>query len=127
MVANPFLWFVQHQLYQLPYDPIIDDDLIAAWRRGYRVVNEALASEAVAATRSARRPVVLLQDYHLYLAATTIRAQRPESLLLHFNHIPWPAVDSWLVLPAGPAAGGLRRFAGQRLVGLQTDRYARTS
>ena len=59
-------------------------------------------------------PVVLLQDYHLYLAATSIREARPDSLLLHFNHIPWPAVDSWLVLPAGPSAGDLRGAAGER-------------
>ena len=123
-VANPFLWFVQHQLYQLPYDPIIDDDLIAAWQRGYRVVNETLAREAVAATRTARRPVVLLQDYHLYLAASTIRAQRPQSLLLHFNHIPWPAVDSWLVLPQGLRRAVCEGLLANDIVGLQTDRYA---
>ena len=123
-VANPFLWFVQHQLYQLPYDPIIDDDLIAAWQHGYRVVNDALAREAVARSRRCARPVVLLQDYHLYLAATTIRAQRPDSLLLHFNHIPWPAVDSWLVLPQGLRRAICEGLLANDIVGLQTDRYA---
>jgi trehalose 6-phosphate synthase len=123
-VANPFLWFVQHQLYQLPYGPIIDDDLISAWQGGYRVVNDALAREAVAASGDARRPVVLLQDYHLYLAAATIRAERPESLLLHFNHIPWPAVDSWLVLPQGLRRAICEGLLANDIVGLQTDRHA---
>ncbi len=123
-VANPFLWFVQHQLYQLPYEPIIDDNLIAAWQHGYRVVNESLAREALAAAGDAQRPVVLLQDYHLYLAATTMRALRPDSLLLHFNHIPWPAVDSWLVLPQGLRRAVCEGLLANDIVGLQTDRYA---
>jgi trehalose 6-phosphate synthase len=123
-VANPFLWFIQHQLYMLPYEPVVDDDLISAWQRGYRVVNEALGKAAVAATKEAARPVILLQDYHLYLAASTIRALRPESLLLHFNHIPWPAVDSWLVLPQGLRRAVCEGLLANDIVGLQTDRYA---
>jgi trehalose 6-phosphate synthase len=124
MFANPFLWFVQHELYQLPYDPVIDEDLISSWQLGYRVVNDEHARAAVAETRGAKRPVVLLQDYHLYLAAATIRAQRPESLLLHFNHIPWPSVDSWLVLPQGLRRAVCEGLLANDIVGLQTDRYA---
>ncbi|HWH25008.1 MAG TPA: trehalose-6-phosphate synthase [Candidatus Limnocylindria bacterium] len=123
-VANPFLWFTQHQLYTLPYEPLVDDALVHAWQRGYRVVNERLAEAAVAAAGSARRPVVLLQDYHLYLAAQTIRAARPDSLLLHFNHIPWPSVDSWLVLPQGLRRAICEGLLANDIVGLQTDRYA---
>jgi trehalose 6-phosphate synthase len=123
-VANPFLWFVQHQLYQLPYEPVIDDSLIAAWQHGYRRVNELLGTAAVEATHRARRPVVLLQDYHLYLAASTIRAARPDALLLHFNHIPWPAVDSWLVLPQGMRRAVCEGLLANDIVGQQTDRYA---
>ena len=123
-VANPFLWFVQHQLYQLPYEPIVDEGLAGAWQRGYRVANESLGRAAVETTARARRPVVLLQDYHLYLAASTIRAARPESLLLHFNHIPWPAVDSWLVLPQGLRRAVCEGLLANDIVGLQTDRHA---
>jgi trehalose 6-phosphate synthase len=123
-VSNPFLWFVQHQLYMLPYEPTVDDELVRAWRTGYRVVNEALARRALAETRGARRPVVMLQDYHLYLAASTIRAERPDSLLLHFNHIPWPSVDSWLVLPQGLRRAICEGLLANDVVGLQTDRYA---
>jgi trehalose 6-phosphate synthase len=123
-LANPFLWFVQHQLYTLPYEPNVDDSLVDAWKTGYRVVNHALGMAAVEATRGARRPVVLLQDYHLYLAAETIRAERPNSLLLHFNHIPWPSVDSWLVLPQGLRRQICEGLLANDIVGLQTDRYA---
>jgi trehalose 6-phosphate synthase len=123
-IANPFLWFMQHQLYTLAYEPTIDDDLIDAWQHGYRVVNEAFAAAVLAQTEKYRRPVVMLQDYHLYLAATTIRAKRPDSLLLHFNHIPWPAVDTWLVLPQGLRRAICEGLLANDIVGLQTDRYA---
>jgi trehalose 6-phosphate synthase len=78
----------------------------------------------VRAAGDAPRPVFLLQDYHLYLAAETIRAERPDALLLHFNHIPWPAVDSWLVLPQGLRRAICEGLLANDLVGLQTDRYA---
>ncbi|HVM29187.1 MAG TPA: trehalose-6-phosphate synthase [Candidatus Limnocylindrales bacterium] len=123
-VSNPFLWFVQHQLYMLPYEPAVDDELVRAWRTGYRVVNEKLALRAIEETRGFERPVVMLQDYHLYLAAEGIRAERPESLLLHFNHIPWPSVDSWLVLPQGLRRAICQGLLANDVVGLQTDRYA---
>jgi trehalose 6-phosphate synthase len=123
-VANPFLWFVQHQLYQLHYDPAVDEELVRAWQEGYRVVNQVLGKASVEASKGARRPVVLLQDYHLYLAAETIRALRPESLLLHFNHIPWPSVDSWLLLPQGLRRAICEGLLANDIVGLQTDRYA---
>jgi trehalose 6-phosphate synthase len=123
-VSNPFLWFMQHQLYTLAYEPTVDDELIEAWQRGYRVVNEAFAAAAVEQTRGYSRPVVLLQDYHLYLAAASIRAQRSDALLLHFNHIPWPAVDTWLVLPQGLRRAILEGLLANDIVGLQTDRYA---
>ncbi len=123
-VANPFLWFTQHQLYQLHYDPLVDEGLISAWQQGYRVVNDELGRAAVQAADKAKRPVVMLQDYHLYLAAETIRARRPDSLLLHFNHIPWPAVDSWLMLPQGLRRAICEGLLANDIVGLQTDRYA---
>ena len=123
-VANPFLWFTQHQLYTLPYEPIVDEQLVGAWQGGYRVVNREFGRAVISAAKGTRRPVVLLQDYHLYLAADTIRAARPESLLLHFNHIPWPAVDSWLMLPQGLRRSICEGLLANDIVGLQTDRYA---
>jgi trehalose 6-phosphate synthase len=123
-VANPFLWFMQHQLYTLAYEPLVDEELIDAWQHGYRVVNEAFARAAVEQTAHYRRPVVMLQDYHLYLAAAFIRATRPDALLLHFNHIPWPSADTWLVLPQGLRRAICEGLLANDIVGLQTDRYA---
>ena len=125
VVANPFLWFMQHQLYTLPYEPTVDQDLIHGWQAGYRAVNRIFAETIVDQTRNDRRPVVLLQDYHLYLAARYVREQRPDALLLHFNHIPWPSVDSWLVLPQPLRRAICEGLLANDICGLQTDRYAR--
>ncbi|HEY5520976.1 MAG TPA: trehalose-6-phosphate synthase [Candidatus Limnocylindrales bacterium] len=125
VVANPFLWFMQHQLYTLPYEPNIDDSLVHAWQTGYRTVNRAFADSILEQTAADRRPVVMLQDYHLYLAGRYIRERRPESLLLHFNHIPWPSVDSWLVLPQTLRRTICEGLLANDICGLQTDRYAR--
>jgi len=67
----------------------------------------------------------MLQDYHLYLTGRSIRERRPESLLLHFNHIPWPSVDSWLVLPQALRRTICEGLLANDICGLQTDRYAR--
>ena len=65
-------------------------------------------------TKGYSRPVVLLQDYHLYLAAELIRAKRRDALLLHFNHIPWPRSIPVAGAAAVPPARDLRGPAGER-------------
>ncbi len=124
VVANPFLWFLQHQMYALPYGPIVDGALLDAWRTGYRPVNVAVAEAAVEAAGRDPAPVVLLQDYHLYLAAARIRELRPEATILHFTHVPWPPDSVWQVLPAGLRRAICEGLLACDIVGLQTDRYA---
>ncbi len=124
VVANPFLWFLQHQMYGLPYGPIVDRPLLDAWRTGYRPANHALADAVVDATEGVERPVVLLQDYHLYLAAPRIRERRPDATILHFNHIPWPPASIWQMLPQGIRRAICEGLLACDIVGLQTDRYA---
>lgn len=123
-ISNPFLWFLQHRMYAPAYGPHVDAPLLAAWRGGYRPANEALADATIEAMRGVERPVVLLQDYHLYLAAPRIRAARPDATLLHFNHIPWPASGEWQMLPAGMRRSICEGLLACDIVGLQTDRYA---
>jgi trehalose 6-phosphate synthase len=122
-IANPFLWFMQHEMYSLPYEPVVDEQLLRDWQTGYGAINQLLG-EAAVRVAPGQRPVVLLQDYHLYLAASAIRAARPESLLLHFNHIPWPAAWTWQVLPQSLRRAICEGLLANDIVGLQTDRYA---
>ena len=114
IVANPFLWFLQHQLYTLPYEPNVDDALIEAWQNGYRPANRGArrgrrrGSAAASSGRSC-----LLQDYHLYLAA----AQHPRApagrLAPPLQPHPVAAGDSgWCCRRAAPR--DLRGAAGER-------------
>ena len=123
-VSNPFLWFLQHQMYALPYGPNVDGALIDAWRNGYRPANQALAQAVVEAAKGVERPIVLLQDYHLYLAAAQLRELRPDATILHFNHIPWPPASIWQMLPQGIRRAICEGLLGSDIIGLQTDRYA---
>jgi trehalose 6-phosphate synthase len=124
IVSNPFLWFMQHQMYALPYGPVVDGALLRAWRTGYRPANIALADAVIEAARGVRRPVILLQDYHLYLAAPRIRERIPDATILHFTHVPWPPESQWQILPQGLRRAICEGLLACDIVGLQTDRYA---
>ena len=124
IIANPFLWFLQHRMFSPAYGPNVDAPLLAAWRGGYRPANDALADAAVAAAGNDPSPIVLLQDYHLYLAAARIRKQLPKATILHFNHIPWPAASEWQILPVSMRRTICEGLLECDIVGLQTDRYA---
>jgi len=123
-VANPFLWFLQHEMYALPYEPNVDRRLMDAWKTGYRPGNRILAEAAVAAAAGVERPVFLLQDYHLYLAAERIRELRPDATILHFTHIPWPPAGIWQMIPQSIRRAICEGLLASDIVGLQTDRYA---
>jgi trehalose 6-phosphate synthase len=124
VIANPFLWFISHEMYAPAYGPNVDDALIDAWRNGYRPVNIRLADAAIEAAAGDRSPVFLLQDYHLFLCGQRIRERLPNATILHFNHIPWPAESQWQLLPQGLRRAICEGLLACDVVGLQTDRYA---
>jgi trehalose 6-phosphate synthase len=99
VLANPLLWFVQHELWGAGLAPDIDQATWHAWA-SYRRVNTAFA-EAVIAEADALEPgaTVMVHDYQLYLVGAELRAARPDLLLTHFVHIPWPGQGAWRVLP----------------------------
>jgi trehalose 6-phosphate synthase len=100
VVANPTLWFLQHYMWGLPYEPDVDRELHTAWSEGYVPVNEAFAEATVAELELEPHAVIFFHDYHLYLAPQMVRARMPHALTSHFVHIPWPQSDYWHVLPA---------------------------
>ena len=97
VVANPALWFVQHDLWQLKHDP--DHDLGCAWDEGYLAVNRGFADAILEELEREPGAAVFLHDYHLYVAPRLVRAQRPDAAIAHFTHIPWVGPEGWSVLP----------------------------
>jgi trehalose 6-phosphate synthase len=126
VIANPLLWFVQHYLWPLAYEPVIDDTIHDAWKNGYLPVNRSIA-QAVASTAAAsrKRPLVLFQDYHLYLAPRMVRDLLPYVALQHFIHIPWPTPQYLTVLPQEMRNAILEGLLANDLVGFQTNRDVR--
>lgn len=126
-IANPLLWFIQHYLWDTPRAPHIDRETHRAWREGYVPVNQQFAEAVVTEAQRAGRPaVILLQDYHLYLAPAPIRRAIPDALIQLFVHIPWPDADYWRFLPREIVERICRGLCACDIVGFQTDRWARS-
>ncbi len=123
VIANPLLWFVQHSLWGLADAPEIDRSIHDAWRDGYAAVNAAFADAVVAQLDNSPDATVFFHDYHLYLAPRLVRAARPDALLAHFVHIPWPADLS--VLPAEFRDAVIDGLLANDVVGFHTERWAR--
>jgi trehalose 6-phosphate synthase len=120
-VANSTLWFVLHQLYDLPTQPAFD----AGWRRqwaSYVRYNQAFA-DALAA-EAAPGATVMVQDYHLFLVPKMLRDLRPDVRIGHFTHTPWVTADYFGTLPDDVSAALLDGMLGADVLGFHTERWA---
>lgn len=126
VIANPLLWFVQHNLWDLACEPNITAREIDAWHHGYVHVNEVFAQRLAATCAPADRDaVVMMHDYHFYLVPAMARAAGVDRFLHFFVHIPWPHPDAWRVLPRDMRVAIVRGLLGSDLVAFHTGRYAR--
>ncbi len=125
VVANPMLWFIQHYLWDLSNAPDIRREELDAWEYGYVAANHAFADAVLAELREHPHSVVMLHDYHLYVAPSVIRAARPETFLHFFVHIPWPQPDAWRILPPHIRETIVRGLLANDIVAFHTRRYAR--
>jgi trehalose 6-phosphate synthase len=124
VIANPLLWFLQHQMWNLPERPVIDATVMRAWDRGYVALNDGFARELLAEAGRDRQPRIMLHDYHLYLAAAPIRAALPKAILSHFTHIPWPPSSIWQTISPVIRETLLAGLLANDVAGFQTARYA---
>jgi trehalose 6-phosphate synthase len=124
VIANPLLWFLQHQMWNLPERPLIDTATMRAWDRGYVLVNRAFAESAIQQFPGDPEPRIMLHDYHLYLAAAEIRRRRPRAIISHFTHIPWPPSSLWQTITPAIRTGIVAGLVASDVVGFQTQRYA---
>ncbi len=124
--CNPLLWFLQHSMWDFCRTPSIDFSVYEAWERGYVAVNKSIAKAVLEeAALQDKPPLVMLQDYHLYLAAAYIRESRPDALIQHFTHIPWPSPQYWQILPPEMRTGIIAGMCANDVVGFQTERDAK--
>lgn len=125
IISNQVLWFTQHYL---DYSDALPsgEPLRRAWENGYVQANQAIADTVVEEiTRESSRVVVMLHDYHLYLAPAMIRAKHPSAVIEHFIHIPWPEIRYWQSsIPELLAQAIFLGMLGSDLIGMQTQRDA---
>ena len=125
VVANPMLWFLQHHLWGLAFEPVIDHGFHHAWSEGYVAVNQAFADAVLDELDRDPSAAVFFHDYHLYVAPRIVRDARPETRLVHFVHIPWPGTDSWSVLPLEIRRAIHDGLLANDVVGFHTRRWRR--
>jgi trehalose 6-phosphate synthase len=125
VIANPMLWFIQHYLWDLSNAPDIRRHEIEAYEQGYCRVNGDLAEAVLEEVEDEEEAVVMLHDYHLYVAPKLIRAKRPDLFLHHFVHIPWTQPDAWRVLPADIREDLYEGILSNDIIAFHTRSYRR--
>lgn len=125
VVSNSLLWPLQHYLFDVIRNPLIDEGVHEAWNRGYRTVNRLFADEIVKEIRSTeKKPLIFLQDYHLLLCAHYIRRKEPDVLIHHFTHSPWIQPDYLRFLPQPMRRELLHGMLANDVLGFHTHHYA---
>ncbi len=125
-ICNRLLWFLQHYLYDPTTDSTSAHKLQDAWKNGYYVANQAIADAVnVEIEREDTTPIVMLHDYHLYLAPAMIRQRHPTIIMQQFIHIPWPDIRCWQFLPSNIAQAIYSGLVGNDIIGFQTERDSR--
>lgn len=131
MVANPLLWFIQHGLWDMVRNPILDKEMWTAWEDGYRAVNKQFAETIADSIQQIlkddpERPVIVMpQDYHLYFVPLFLRELIGERVQIQpFVHIPWPGPDGWRTLPREMRDELIRSMLASDRIGFQTRRDA---
>ena len=100
ILCNPLLWFLQHYMWNPPYNPNVDAAVHDAWESGYIPVNQAFANAVISEAQALEQaPIVIGHDYHLYLMPEFVRKEVPEAVIQHFVHIPWPTPQYWHMIP----------------------------
>lgn len=127
VISNPLLWFLQHSMWDVSRSPVIDQFTWQAWENGYKEVNRQFADAIVDLLPSGvDKPVIMLQDYHLYLAPRYIRdrlhkKQKTSPTIMHFIHIPWPDTNYWRILPPAMRQLIFEGLCAEDLIGFQTE------
>ena len=121
ILCNPLLWFLQHYMWNPPYNPNVDAAVHDAWETGYIPVNQAFANSVIEEARALEQaPIVIGHDYHLYLLPEFVRQGVPDAIIQHFIHIPWPTPQYWHMIPSYITQRICESLCATDLLGFQT-------
>ncbi len=123
--ANPYLWFIQHGLWNAPYAPVFGDDVREAWEAYRRVDLQLAEATAETAAEGGEVSAILVHDYQLYLVPELLRRHGVDAPVTHFTHIPWPGPDGWRFLPRDIRRDLVRGILGGAVAGFHTRQFAR--
>ena len=124
VISNPLLWFVQHYMWNSPYTPTIDDKIHKSWEQGYRYMNQKFAEKVLKESKkNEKEPLIMLQDYHLYLCPTYIRKKLKDTFLSQFIHIPWPQSEYFSIIPEYMRKEIIEGLLSNNLLGFHLPRY----
>lgn len=128
VVSNPLLWFLQHGMWNIARAPTITRETWQAWEGGYVAVNNLFADViADQIASSVEPPLVMIQDYQLYLAPKMVRQKMMSDkrfILMHFTHIPWPGTEDLGILPPSMRTAILGSLLACDVLGFQTQEDA---
>jgi len=89
--ANSTLWPLCHIAY---HQPRFEE----RWWKAYLQANQIFA-DAVADEVDGDSAVIFVQDFHLAMLPTMLRARCPKAVIAQFWHIPWPNPEAFRICP----------------------------
>jgi len=123
-ISNRVLWFVHHNLWDVPRAPTFDERFRRSWA-AYRKVNGTFAAALdEEAGPSSAVPRFLVQDYHLCLVPALLRSRRPDARIVHFMHIPFAGRSYLRILPHDVREEMLAGMLGADVVGFHHRAWA---
>lgn len=126
VISNPLIWFVQHYMWNTPYLPEIDDKIHKAWHDSYVYVNKQFAERIIEEAKSGEnKPLIMLQDYHLYTCPGQIREELDNAFLSQFIHIPWPQSEYFGILPEYMQEAIIKGLLSNDIVGFHIEKYVK--
>ena len=122
--CNIFLWLSFHGMHEC----ILESDVgIKSWE-GYSKVNQAFANKLSKMIEKdqeqGKKPIVMLNDYHLLHVSSMLRKEHPNIVLQHFIHIPWPEPQNLRDEPWKIVKGIYEGLSGNDIIGFQTEKDA---
>lgn len=114
--SNEALWPLCHNVFERPTFRQEDWD-------AYYDVNKQFADAVLQEAEGKTNVIVWVQDYLLALVPKMIRDKRPDLIVGHFWHIPWPVADMFKICPWDKET--LEGMLGNQLIGFQRHSYCR--